>query len=114
MNKNEITQFNEKFGTTCETFEDIMNYVDSLKTVKKVSKISTKLYVRTDKELAVNQSLPKQAKILLASITSEPITLETWTENALANHLETNQEPVRITMYYRPRLIEAGFVKVAE
>jgi hypothetical protein len=113
MNKNEITQFNEKFGTTCESFEDILNYVESLKSQKKVKTVSKK-YVRTDKELAVNQSLPKQAKILLASITSEPITLETWTENALANHLETNQEPIRITMYYRPRLVEAGLVKLAE
>jgi hypothetical protein len=111
MGKTEITRFNEKFGTTYETFEDILAYVESK---KKVSKVSNKKYVRTDKELTANQSLPKQARILLNSITDEPVTVEEWTELALANKLETNQEPVRITMYYRPRLIEAGLVKLAE
>ena len=81
-------------------------------TVTKVkSKVPSKFYTRTDKVLAASQTLPKQAKILLEVLpTDKLIDIDAWTELALKAGLETKQEPVRITMYYRPTLIAGGFI----
>ena len=78
---------------------------------KAKTKTHTKFYTRTDKQLTATQSLPKQAKILLETLTTtDLIDIDVWTERALKAGLETKQEPVRITMYYRPMLIAGGFI----
>lgn len=74
-------------------------------------KTHTKFYTRTDKQLAATQSLPKQAKILLDVLpVGDMIDIDAWTALALKAGLDTKQEPVRITMYYRPMLITGGFI----
>lgn len=82
-----------------------------LPVAKAKTKTHTKFYTRTDKQLKATESLPKQAKILLEVLsTTDMIDIDAWTERAIKAGLETRQEPVRITMYYRPTLIAGGFV----
>jgi hypothetical protein len=69
-------------------------------------------YVRTDKK--VETRLAQQMEILLKALPEDkPMTVAEWTEAAIAVGLQTQQDPARITMYYKKRLIEAGYVKAA-
>lgn len=98
---------------------DLLYKIENLKSISvkpvpvvksKGVRTCTKTYSRTDKELCTGMSLPKQCRIVLDSLTSEPISLETWTSNSVSNGLVTNQDPKHIVMYYRPKLIEFGLI----
>lgn len=94
------------------TVDQVKLFVQNPSVVKQKKKVEkpSRLYEKTDKQLPASSKLPKQAEIALNSLTGQ-MTLKEWTDAAIKGGLVTTQEPIRIIMYYRPRLIDLGLIK---
>ena len=64
---------------------------------------------RTDKVL--EKKFAKQMELLIDVLPTEPTDLAAWTKLALDKGLETQQDPTRITAYYKKQIIEMGYAE---
>lgn len=92
-------------------FKKILGITNPVVVAKvKGSRTSTSLPIkRTDKER--DKVFAKQMNLLIDSLPAEPTSLQAWTDLALKAGLVTNQEPIRITAYYKKQIIEMGFAE---
>lgn len=68
---------------------------------------------RTEKVLETK--IAKQMEILINSLPSDKsVTVQEWTDLAIANGLVTQQDPIRITMYYKKGIITGGYAKTVQ
>ena len=64
---------------------------------------------RTDK--VREKKFAKQMELLIDVLPTEPTDLASWTKLALDKGLETQQDPTRITAYYKKQIIEMGYAE---
>lgn len=66
---------------------------------------------RTEKMLEVK--VARQMQILIDSLPKDrAIDVPEWTKIALENGMQTQQEPVRITMYYKKQIVDNGYATI--
>ncbi|MBC6438848.1 MAG: hypothetical protein GDA49_00215 [Rhodospirillales bacterium] len=65
------------------------------------------------REMPASTRLPRQAEVCFTALTkaTSPLDFEQWAQAALAEGLDTEQEPVRICAYYKKRLIDEGLIR---
>ena len=65
---------------------------------------------RTEKVLETK--VAQQMRILIDTLPADrSVDVKEWTELALKAGLQTQQDPVRITMYYKKAIVDAGYAQ---
>ena len=73
------------------------------------SRVNGSKVQRTDKVL--EKTFAKQMQLLINVLPKSPTDIAAWTKLALESGLETQQEPTRITAYYRKQIIDMGYAE---
>jgi hypothetical protein len=80
----------------------------------KTQKDGTKIQ-GTGQEIDVAKPLAQQVKILITSLpTDKAVSMTEWGQLAVANGLQTQQEPMRIASYYKKVVIDLGYGKAIQ
>ena len=91
-----------------DTIKKILGPVQVTKGTRTGTRVSGSVQ-RTDKVL--EKQFAKQMQLLINVLPKEPTDLAAWTKLAVEAGLETQQDPTRITAYYKKQIIEMGYAE---
>ena len=91
-----------------DSVKKILGPVQVIKGTRTGTRVSGKVQ-RTDK--VIESVFAKQMALLIDVLPKEPTDLAAWTKLALDKGLETQQDPARITAYYKRQIIALGYAE---
>ena len=91
-----------------DSVKKILGPVQITKGTRTGTRVSGKVQ-RTDK--AIESVFAKQMTLLINVLPKEPTDIASWTKLALDAGLATQQDPTRITAYYKKQIVDLGYAE---